>query len=226
MKSKHKKRREPLFRVKPLDDGSGDQAIDPPMPSKSTYQNWFEAAAKHPYTWKIQADGLMRSASILLTQAQEDIKQVWDSADIHAEPPVLGSYVLLAGLALENLLKGILVMRHQQLDIKDFMDEIKGHDLNTLARSVGLHFDHRTSFLLEKITAYIIWAGKYPGPLSVNEFLPCDYPDRGWGPIGTFSLSDSAKIQRVFQLLLLEFESRSIDVEMGPVTRRQQCQKP
>lgn len=207
MTSKHMKRREIVFRVKKLDDGSGNQAIDPPMPSKSTYQNWFEAAAKHPFTWKIQAVGLMRSANILLTQTQEDIKQDLDSADIHAEPPVWGAYVMLAGLALENLLKGILVMRHQHLDIKDFMDDIKGHDLNILARAVGLHFDDRASFLLEKITSYIVWAGKYPAPLSVNEFLPCDYPDGGWGSVTVIAMSDSVRIQSLFNRFESMFES-------------------
>lgn len=207
MKPNQKKRREPLFRVNVLDDGSGDQSSGTPIPSEATWRNWFESEAKHPYTWKIKADGLMRSANVLLTQAREDIKHVADSGDIHVQPPVLGAYVMIAGLAIENLLKGILVMRYQHLDIKVFMEAIRGHDLNLLARDAGLGVDQRDSFLLEKVTSYTIWAGKYPAPLGFDEFVPCDYPDGGWGPVTVIAMSDSVRIQSLFNRLESMFES-------------------
>lgn len=207
MKSNQKRRREPLFRASVPDDGSGDQSTGTPIPSEATWRNWFESAAKHPYTWKLQSEVLIRSANALFKVAQADLQHSGDGIVTSAEPPVTGVYLMLAGLALEILMKGILVMRKQNLDAESLMSKVKSHDLNYLARELGLKLDVQDSFLLARTSAHITWAGKYPTPLSFDEFVPRDFPDGGWGPISFVAMSDSERIKSLYMRFESMFES-------------------
>lgn len=86
------------------------------------------------------------------------------------------SYILLAGLALENALKGILILGNPSLVNQGHLHgSIKTHDLLELARacpSLSLSDDDR--HVLSVCQDAIPYWGRYPVPLRYAELLAKD----------------------------------------------------
>lgn len=145
----------------------------------------------NPYYWLQTAERLSKSANILLDiwmkaqekpiprlsimATREELKALDEYMFESLE--LFPSYMLLTGYALENLAKGMLVDR----TIKDDPEKAKnatvkslgigGH--NTLKKlkdlNIDLNVDEKKAVKLTD--TYVIWAGKYDGPLKPG------YPD-------------------------------------------------
>ena len=91
-------------------------------------------------------------------------------------------YFMLMGLAIENLLKGILMAQHPEyLHQKTRLSNlVKTHDLLRLCNACGLATTPSESDLLSMLTEYVVWRGKYPVPLEI-----ADMPPRRRGTEGT-----------------------------------------
>ena len=162
----------------------------------------FIASATNPSAWYTHADGLLRNARMLyddsyakmkeLTKAPEDQEEevVWRVASLQR------SSLLLAGLALENALKGNLIdTRPGDMEVQMRVDgngnpsgaELKtiggsdiDHDLRTLAHAADI-FDPEANPLddeinhddleavLEHLTHVVRWRGRYPEPLEFED---------------------------------------------------------
>jgi hypothetical protein len=82
---------------------------------------------------------------------------------------------LLYALAIENTLKGIIVGRDNSLiSPKRLASIIKdtGHDLKQICRDGKIDLPDTDSLLLDKLTATIKWAGRYPTPLHEKDLIP------------------------------------------------------
>jgi hypothetical protein len=72
-------------------------------------------------------------------------------------------YMLLAGLAVETILKGILIGQNPQLvEKQELWKELVNHDLKKLYKKTKLTMSNLQNNLFERLTNYVITFGKYP----------------------------------------------------------------
>ena len=158
----------------------------------------FQEIAKDPRYWHETALGLHRSAKVLereiMTQleklAQNPIKggTVVSTATVPGLQMTRG-FFLLAAFSMENLLKGILVVREPQLVHQTKLDRaLCTHNLLSLSQRAKFSLDQLDSFFLYLASEQASWAGKYHTPktsdtLGVTVFGPgyFDAYDRLYG---------------------------------------------
>ncbi|MDO9446808.1 MAG: hypothetical protein Q7J20_02695 [Candidatus Nitrotoga sp.] len=86
-------------------------------------------------------------------------------------------YRLLLSLSVENLVKGILVAHRIRHGDREPTKGLFSHKLRSLAANIpssAIQFDNAENLILEDLTRYIEWAGRYPFPRN-----PIDYSWRG-----------------------------------------------
>jgi HEPN domain-containing protein len=93
-----------------------------------------------------KADTLRKSAEILMG---------------HGETPEVST--MIAGMAMEVLLKGIIVGL-------DGARPKKTHNLNKLIDDVGIAVDDDERTLLEVMTEHVLWVGRYTTPLERKDW--------------------------------------------------------
>jgi len=71
-------------------------------------------------------------------------------------------YHMLCGLALELIMKAVLVQRKSDQNIKT-------HNLNRLANLLNTHPDKKTKDLLSFYEDSLVWAGRYPMPNNCTD---------------------------------------------------------
>ncbi len=140
---------------------------------------------QEPYAWQSHADELKRAADAVVERYERD------------ELPVItylymdSVYVYLMGMAIENLLKGILVAKRPEL-IKlekepvenkglgyKLHDDLRWHNLTALAKQLKkrYHIDF-TDDELEMIALFerfVTWAGRYKIPLDSFTFVDAQF---------------------------------------------------
>lgn len=122
----------------------------------------FKRAGQMPLLWQWTAREFICAGNILL-RALEDPKwfDATESPDGAITKPVKAMW-LLYGLALENLLKGVLVARGSDATKTGKLNKtLKNHDLVRLWRSAGLPESEATDELLKNLR-WSIEPGKYP----------------------------------------------------------------
>jgi hypothetical protein len=121
--------------------------------------------------WLGQAQ-VLRLAARLLWHAHEQESEKVTSAG-RAETPGLGEIsLMLIGVALEVLFKGILVARDPSLvSGGKLKGSLKSHDLVTLREAVGLDLPAHEAQLLERLSEAAIWMGRYPVPLRSEDLI-------------------------------------------------------
>jgi hypothetical protein len=127
------------------------------------FEEQFRWAAGEHLAWQISSVDLLRAVNIL----NEEIKKDWRRFKRGSAVPWTAPFkvcMMLCGLMLEDLLKALLVSRTAALDSKGQFAH-KTHDLLKLAKLVGLKLSQDESILLEKLTRFVEWAGRYPIPL-------------------------------------------------------------
>ena len=72
------------------------------------------------------------------------------------------AYMLLTGLAFENLLKALGLLLHQSMKGRG------GHGLLAMAESLTLELTPVERDYLRRLEEYVVWAGRYPVPLAAG----------------------------------------------------------
>lgn len=88
---------------------------------------------------------------------------------------VHGCYLMIAGFVAENLLKAIIANTEASrgpVDPTAFLEKIKKHDLPNLAGMAGMPVTPAGSELLQRLTYFAVWAGRYPTPVRVAHLKP------------------------------------------------------
>ena len=115
-----------------------------------------------------------QSASGLKQLAGRELEDRWDSE-------LISVYYFLMGCSTENLLKGILMSQHPEyLEAETKLTHIKSHDLVKLCSRCNIDLVEKEKELLEKLTTYVKWAGRYPVPLSNEDMFPKKKADGTW----------------------------------------------
>lgn len=121
-----------------------------------------------------------------------------------------GVYAMLLGYAIECALKGLWVGAGNKLVEHGRYVRIKGagnHQLGQLARVVGKAVGRPVSVeelnVLDRLSAFVLFAGRYPIPLNAEQMAPVNVPGRGKQVPHVFLGEDF----RVAEALLNEFST-------------------
>jgi hypothetical protein len=102
---------------------------------------------------------------------------------------------MLAGLAIENMVKGILVARNPELVQPDrqhperlFKWGASGHELARLLGKANFKLSASETELVERLNIFVTWGGRYPVALDALDMQP--------RPQQSGELSDPTEIRR------------------------------
>jgi hypothetical protein len=90
------------------------------------------------------------AAALVLSESKQDVK---------------AGFALLAGLALEVLLKGILRGLNPTVS-EPIAKVLKSHRLADLAACAGIEMSDDERVLLQALSEHVYWASRYPAPLN------------------------------------------------------------
>jgi len=143
-----------------------------------------------PTSWKWYAKLLKHAADVLLERYKPAIKELssqksgrmnvpeeeWFERDIR----LISAYYLLMGLSIENLAKGIVMVRHPDY-LKNYIElkkRIGTHNINGLLKSNNIYGFADDEEILNALSKCVLWASKYPVPFKREEFdWGCDWMD-------------------------------------------------
>jgi hypothetical protein len=129
--------------------------------------------AKSPKAWRRTSIGLKRSADIIWEKWFEIFQRLDGGQTAKATPQeaddlisLLPTYLLLYGLAIENVSKELLVAKDASVVESVIKWKVKGggHDLRELYTATGLLIVTDEQELLDALTEAVLWAGRYPVP--------------------------------------------------------------
>ena len=157
-----------------------------PVDARSNTSLWQEQhrrGGESPYAWLFIAQSLGRATELLWHQHEEDVRNLEHAkiGDV-CEADLSRATMLLAALTVENLLKGICVTKEPAFNKKSKFS-IKSHGLLDLARRADIVLNEDEQDLVERLESFVIWAGRYPIPLSHEEMLPKTLPSGGFAPL-------------------------------------------
>jgi hypothetical protein len=79
-------------------------------------------------------------------------------------------FFLLAGLAIENLVKGLLVQRLSfGSNFTSLPRELKGHGIKERLRRLRINLSPEEEQLVRRFEIAVTWAGRYPVPRDADE---------------------------------------------------------
>lgn len=133
-----------------------------------------------PAAWLEYAEELRDSAELIWARNEESFRlSLTLDADRLPQRETSASaisrtYMLLAGFALENVLKGHLVFADPSLVSRGVLsDELKSHDIVALAAKIpSLYLSDEEGRFCDNATKAIPYWGRYPIPLNKNQLLP------------------------------------------------------
>lgn len=133
----------------------------------------FEWLAKEPHLWRRSADDLKFSADVLAERWDEiDQRVIADKSDEWIMLWGIGrSYLLLAGLALENLVKGICIKNDPTIVSQQKVEWGRsGHELTDLFDKAGITLDTDELRFIEKLQEFVLWVGRYSLPKRASDY--------------------------------------------------------
>jgi len=132
-----------------------------------------------PGSWLSFAEELAQAAEVLWAENGNGIlldsnTQLDGKFVVKKSPAHSRSYILLASLALENVLKGLLIASDARLISSGRLDKaLKSHKLLELARKVdGLELSEDDKHILQVCQDAIPYWGRYPNPLEYKCLTP------------------------------------------------------
>ena len=155
--------------------------------------NKFKKTASEPLNWLYSAHVLKRGADALYVEIHKGWQTFLRYKYGEPKPPpemfeqlqLNPTYMLLAGYALENLLKGLYVAKNPSIVKNGRLIKWpgSGHGIMKLivlanerlddAEKIELSKDEKV--LLDKLEVSIVWAGRYPIPKNVEDLMPLHF---------------------------------------------------
>ncbi len=158
----------------------------------------FEIAGKDAQRWLAQARQLRISADIIKRELQNEIPimSVAPEAD-ERFLALMKSFMMLTGMAIENLMKGVLIGRDpslvNQLLISDKLLPRGGHGISQRAKEI-CPLDNEELDLLKRLEEFLFWAGRYVMPLKSRVYLASQTPEN----LLSFTDTDFHAIENIY----------------------------
>jgi hypothetical protein len=182
------------------------------MRNQQENEELFELLGRDGQTWRVQAEQLKMAADSILPKLEEAF----------TIPPALPgaqdkrfaffhSYMLLIGLAFENLIKGIYIGRDSTLVDREKIESgilsRGGHGIANGAKQI-LDLALNEFQLLKRVEEYLFWAGRYPLPLKATIYHNSEVQELRSGRSDDPAVIDSL-FQRLKQVLEREDKERN-----------------
>ena len=138
----------------------------------------FAEDVADPERWRSVASHLLASARVLWPVIEQGFQER-GAPGANAEAGLeglrhRGPFLVLAGLAIENMLKALIVLDHnkrqQATGRADPPTIVKTHKLLPLARLANVPIDGWAEKLLDRLTMFVYWGGRYPIPLEESAY--------------------------------------------------------
>ena len=161
----------------------------------------------HPHFWFIKAEALYDAANAVRNAFWPKICGRYDldaaSSDLYRGPV----YMLLAGLAIETLIKGIMVGQNPKLvEPQKLSQELTHHRLLELYRAAGMRSYGPWNDLLSRLQNYVEIFGRYPVPKTKKDMEKMSNT-RFAGQ------TDPGKVDRLWKYLVPKIQAYIQDVE-------------
>jgi hypothetical protein len=140
--------------------------------------------------WLLKADSLIAAFDVLIADDERMERENLPGRRVQSVA------YMLAGFAIENLLKGILIAEKTPLN-ENGKFTLKSHELLELAADAGYELVETDQRLLERIQEFTVWTGRYPIPLNSESMRPRSTPDGGFAPRTFHQLSEDWPTIRV-----------------------------
>jgi len=135
-----------------------------------------------PDNWLSYAEELEEAAAEVIWSCVGDVMMVEGNTKIEGKMEIkkssfhARSYILLAGLALENVLKAIIITRNPNLiSTGQLHNSLKSHNLLNLAEKINdLKFTDGEKRVMRICQDAIPYWGRYPIPLSFDGLQPAE----------------------------------------------------
>ena len=144
---------------------------------KDFWDDQHKRLASEPLSWTLSADELLRSFGLLVDQEALDMPARRQKPEKYL-PNVCSVAMMLAGLAIENLLKAIYISANPAFNESGKFN-VATHDLLKLADDINLALTEEERVLIERLEQFLTWAGRYPVPLFTEDMRPRIFPSSG-----------------------------------------------
>lgn len=148
-----------------------------PFATMHWWDEQFEKQSQSADFWFLQATRLRHAADILAKKHGEELARFAEAPDDllanemrngrNISFELFPVYLLLFGLSLENLVKGILVARNPA---RFSNSRWLNHGLTDYVLECGLTLDGRRRDLLMDLEAFVLWKGRYPTPKTQRQW--------------------------------------------------------
>jgi len=162
-----------------------------PIDTRSPKEAWdeqYRLLAEEPLHWALQADELTAAFDVLTADIQANLRSPRRGARTTSVA------LMLAGFAIENLMKGLLVRGQTPLS-EDGKFQLRSHDLFKLSSDAGLSLSDAEARLLERVQEFLMWAGRYPIPLTVDNMRPRTLAGGGFAPLTYHTIDDLTEVR-------------------------------
>lgn len=130
----------------------------------------YRLGCSEAHLWLVKAAELLKAANLLWQQFLDDL-EAFQKGERQEEPFIGSTALMLYGLAVENLLKAGLAHQRKATTSNGSFG-LKSHELAPLAEQLGLSLTDAEAELLERLEAFVSWAGRYPIPLVAQDLYP------------------------------------------------------
>lgn len=138
-----------------------------------------------PIAWKAKAFELDRAFHHLSQLALGDVERLMADEDREG-PSVTATALMLGGFVVENLLKG-LIARDKGVPMREGMPKFTSHTLVGLAGDAGLSLTYEEQVLLQRLTEFVLWKGRYPAPQKIDALRGYTLENGGFGSLVSMS---------------------------------------
>lgn len=142
------------------------------------WQDWFSQDVNRPSAWILSARDLLEH----IRSTADTLRMAWieyhcNEASQQSAPPrgLHRVYLFLSALAIENLLKAVVVDQAKWPDsqiAQKIPEELNSHILLDLAAAGGVELADDEIEILERLTEFGIWLGRYPAPTKLHHTKP------------------------------------------------------
>ena len=136
----------------------------------------FERVANTPRAWELLSEDLWTAAQILKERrlAVDNSVTLKDGDPVPPESMVRPVEMMLRGFALENLMKAwwvkqqnLIVRGGKYIGVRN-PDKVPDHELALLAEAVGLTVNPKSKDVLERLSLFTTFVGRYPIPKNAR----------------------------------------------------------
>lgn len=134
--------------------------------------------------WVFQAERNKYTSEVLLNELLEILQRQKKETNLelsNKKLALVSSFILMAGYALENLLKAALIKKYikeegpiENVTFSKLKNEVwkskSGHELKQMALELGINLSECELSFLEKAEIYVKWAGKYFFPQNNSDY--------------------------------------------------------